>query len=96
MTKTDLVKALAKAPMENVKLTQNEATEVINTVLELITEGLKADGIVQITGFGTFKARTVEERMGHNPKNPAEKIVIPARKQPSFTSGAQLKKDLNA
>lgn len=32
----------------------------------------------------------------HNPKNPSEKIVIPARKQPSFTSGAQLKKDLNA
>jgi len=96
MTKTDLVKALSKANMEGVKLTQNEATTVINTVLELVTTGLNEDGIVQITGFGTFKARNIEEKMGHNPKNPEEKILIPARKQVSFTSGAQLKKDLNA
>jgi len=96
MTKTDLVKALAKTPMENVKLTQNEANTVVNTILDLITAGLREDGIVQITGFGTFKAREVAAREGHNPKNPAEKILIPARKQPSFTSGAQLKKDLNA
>jgi len=96
MTKTDLIKALSKTPMEGVKLTQNEAAEVVNTLLDLITSGLRTDGIVQITGFGTFKARTVEAREGHNPKNPSEKILIPARKQPSFTSGAQLKKDLNA
>jgi len=94
MTKTDLVKAMAKN--SSVKLTQNEATEVINTVLNLITEGLRTDGVVQLTGFGTFKAREVAAREGHNPKNPAEKILIPARKQPSFAAGAQLKKDLNA
>jgi len=96
MTKTDLIKALSKTPMETVKLTQNEAAEVVNTILDLITSGLRNDGIVQITGFGTFKAREIAAREGHNPKNPAEKIHIPARKQPSFTSGAQLKKDLNA
>ena len=96
MTKTDLVKALAKYPMENVKLTQNDAAEVVNAMLEVITEGLRTDGLVQITGFGSFKSKYVEERIGHNPKNPDEKITIPGRYQPSFTSGAQLKKDLNS
>jgi DNA-binding protein HU-beta len=95
MTKMDIVKGLAKAEIDGVSLTQDSAKDVLNTIIDLITEGLKTDGIVQITGFGTYKCKEVAAREGHNPKNPAEKIMIAAHNQVSFTSGAQLKADVN-
>jgi DNA-binding protein HU-beta len=95
MTKTDLVKALAKAEMESLSLTNKQAQEVIDTLIEVITDGLKEDNVVQITNFGTFKAKEVPEHEGHNPKNPSEKITIPARIQVSFSSGNGLKENLN-
>lgn len=95
MTKMDIVKALAKSNMETVELTQDQAKEVLDTTLSVITEALKTDGLAQITGFGTFKCKDVEAREGHNPRNPEEKIMIPARKQVSFSAGAQLKADVN-
>lgn len=95
MNKTDLIKELASADMETCALTQDQAKDIINTTLAIITRGLKKDGSVQITGFGTFNCTHVPEREGHNPKNPAEKIKIAARNQVSFSSGAQLKEDVN-
>ena len=59
MTKTDLVKALAKTEMESVTLTIKQAQEVIDTFLDCIIDGLKTDQVVQITNFGTFKAKDV-------------------------------------
>jgi len=92
MNKTDLIKAVAK----KTQLTQDGSKEVIDAVIESITEGLKTDGIAQITGFGTFRATDVPERLGHNPKNPKEKITIKAHKQISFSTGEKLKADVNA
>jgi DNA-binding protein HU-beta len=95
MTKMDIVKALSKTPIEGVSLTQDQAKEILDATLSIITDGMKEDGVTQITGFGTFKCRHVEAREGHNPKNPDEKIMIAARNQVTFTCGSQLKADVN-
>ena len=95
MIKTDIVKELAANGTDLCSLNQKEAASIVNRVLEIIMDGLKKDGNVQLTGFGTFKTREVAAREGHDPRNPSKKIMISARVQPSFSAGEQLKKYLN-
>lgn len=95
MTKTDIIKKMAANETENTALTQVQAGEILNAVLSIIMEGLKEDGVVQITGFGTFKSRKVPAYEAHNPSNPKEKIKVPTRVRASFTPGAKLKEYLN-
>lgn len=98
MTKTDIIKKLSSTELEvnakNNHLTQDSSSEIFNAIINIICEGLKEDGEVQITGFGTFKSRTVESHIGRNPKT-LDEIVIPKKTQVSFSSGTQLKKCVN-
>ena len=43
------------------------------------------------TGFGKFTTQRRAERQGVNPRNPTEKVTIPAATVPKFTAGSQLK-----
>lgn len=95
MTKTDIVKELSRADMPTVKLTQDQAKEILDQTLTIIADGLNADGVVQITGFGTFKSTFIPASVGHNPRNPEEKIDIAPRYQVSFSSGTKLKEEIN-
>ena len=96
MKKTDLIKSIAsRTYVGGVKVSQDVAREILDGITNDIAQGLKTDKAVQITGFGTFKANYKSERVGHNPKNVAEKITIPARVQVSFSGGENLKKVVN-
>lgn len=86
MKKADLIDALAG------KLEESKAgTErILSAVLESIKDGLLADGVVQITGFGTFKIRTRAARMGRNPRT-GEPVQIAGGKSVGFKVGKALK-----
>jgi DNA-binding protein HU-beta len=98
ITKTDIIKKLSQTELEvkvkNNTLTQDSASEVFNAILNIISEGIKDEKEVQITGFGTFKSRVVESHQGVNPKT-GDPIIIPRKTQISFSSGSQLKKCVN-
>lgn len=64
LCKSDLVTATAQMSA----LGKDDCQRVIDTALQLITEQLAGGGDVQITGFGTFKLRTVKARQGRNPR----------------------------
>ena len=51
---------------------------------------------VQIMGFGSFESRNTKERMGVNPQNPTERLVIPAGKKVYFKPSKTLKETINA
>ena len=87
MTKQDLVNdAAAKAGV-----TKKAAGEVLESVLDAITASLKKGKNVTITGFGTFRISHRAARTGVNPRNPSQKITIPAMKLPAFKAGKSLK-----
>lgn len=87
MTKQDLVNtAAAKAGV-----TKKAAAEVLDAVLDAVTASLKKGQNVTITGFGTFRVSKRAARTGVNPRNPSEKIKIPAMKLPAFKAGKSLK-----
>ena len=87
MTKQDLVNAASNVA----SVTKKAAGEVLDAVLAHITKSLKRGESVTITGFGTFRVSKRQARTGVNPRNPSQKIKIPAMKLPAFKAGKSLK-----
>ena len=82
---------LAAAVAEKQNISKKEAGEVLNAVLDTITDALKAGDKVQLVGFGSFEVRTRAAREGRNPQKPGQTIKIPATKVPVFKAGRLLK-----
>ena len=87
MTKQDLVNAIASSA----GLTKKAAGDALEAVIASITKELKKGNNVTITGFGTFRVSKRAARTGVNPRNPSQKIKIPAMKLPAFKAGKSLK-----
>lgn len=87
MTKQDLVNAAAAAA----GVTKKDAQAVLDAILDTVTASLQKGETVTITGFGTFRVSNRAARTGVNPRNPSEKISIPAMKLPAFKAGKSLK-----
>jgi len=87
MTKQALIATAAS----KAGVTKKAATDVVEAMLGLITSELKKGGTVTITGFGTFRVSKRAARTGVNPRNPSQKIKIPAMKLPAFKAGKSLK-----
>lgn len=83
--------ALIEAVASKTKLTKKQVEEVMETMLDDITQSLKKGEEVVLTGFGTFSAKTRHARKGVNPQKPNEKIDIPEVIIPKFKSGKALK-----
>lgn len=72
-------------------ITKKAATSALEAIIEVITSELKSGNNVTVTGFGTFKVSHRAARTGVNPRNPIEKIKIPAMNVPTFKAGKALK-----
>ncbi|NMB14727.1 MAG: HU family DNA-binding protein [Gallicola sp.] len=91
MNKAELIAAVAAQTGE----TKKNAEATINSFVDVVTEALAKGDKVQLVGFGTFEARDRKAREGRNPRNPEEKIQIPASKAPVFKAGKSLKEAVN-
>ena len=87
MTKSEMVDGIAA----KAAITKKAAAAALEALTETITKDLKKGNNVVITGFGTFKVSKRAARTGVNPRNPSEKIKIPAMKVPTFKAGKALK-----
>ena len=86
MTKQDLVAAVAAAA----GVSKRVAGDALEAVLDSVTKELKKGNNVTITGFGTFRVSHRAARTGVNPRNPTQKIQIPAMNVPAFKAGKSL------
>lgn len=75
--------------------TRNKARELVDQVLSEIAEGLVADSVVLLSGFGRFAVARKAERVGRNPKT-GEEHVISARRVVQFKPSSILVKRLSA
>ncbi len=91
MTRADIVDRI----YEKVGLSKKEAQEIIEIIIDTITETLKEGETVKITGFGTFTVRKKAPRKGRNPKT-GEEVEISARRVVSFRPSNILKEKVNA
>lgn len=90
MKKTEFVDAIAEAA----DISKSDASKALEGFINVITDQLKSDDQVVLTGFGTFLVREREARTGRNPRT-GEEIQIKASKVPSFKAGKALKDALN-
>jgi DNA-binding protein HU-beta len=87
VTKKDFVDEVAR----RTSLSTRDAANAVDAVLDSITEVLREGGEVNLTGFGKFKTQQRKARQGVNPRNPSQKVHIPAATVPRFSAGSQLK-----
>ena len=94
-TSKELIKEIAtKATTEDRKVTQAEAKEELDRVIECIVDAIVSGGGVRLMGLGTF---TVEDKPAHVARNPrtGEMVQVPAKKVPKFKISASLKDAVN-
>lgn len=90
MTKADLVERIAA----KVELSKKDSETVVNTVFRCIIEALAQGDKVELRGFGSFRTRKRQPRLGRNPKTGA-KVQVPEKQVPFFKPGKNLKKLVN-
>jgi DNA-binding protein HU-beta/integration host factor subunit alpha len=73
------------------KITQQEVLEVIQTLIEEITESLAQGDTVVMRNFGAFQVREMKAKIGRNPKDPEKDVPIPARAAVKFKPGKEMK-----
>jgi DNA-binding protein HU-beta len=87
LTKQEFVNEVAS----KAGLSSRDAARAVDAFLDSITDTLRGGGEVAFTGFGKFTTQHRKERQGVNPRNPSQKVTIPAATVPKFTAGSQLK-----
>jgi len=87
MTKTVLIATLA----EKLGVSKKLAGELVNSFVETVIAGVKKNGEVRLTGFGTFKKSKRAARTWVNPQDPSKKIKIPAMNVVTFKAGSEFK-----
>lgn len=70
---------LSEAVYQEVGLSRNESAQLVETVLELISDRLVSGENVKISSFGSFLVRHKGGRMGRNPKTGEEVPIAPRR-----------------
>jgi DNA-binding protein HU-beta/integration host factor subunit alpha len=92
VTKRDLANRITNRLGEaNHSITQQEVLEVIQTLIEEITESLAQGETVVMRNFGAFQVREMKAKIGRNPKNPAKDVPIPPRAVVKFKPGKEMK-----
>ena len=91
MTKSELARVLA----EDLELPRRQVTELIEAVLDKITEVLKSGDKVALTPFGQFRIRDRAARIARNPQTGAP-VNVPAKRVLKFTAGRTLKEAVGA
>ncbi|MEL7100819.1 MAG: integration host factor subunit alpha [Pseudomonadota bacterium] len=70
---------LSEAVFREVGLSRNESAQLVETVLEHMSDALVRGEQVKISSFGTFSVRDKSARIGRNPKTGKEVPIDPRR-----------------
>ncbi|MCT4559473.1 MAG: integration host factor subunit alpha [Pelagimonas sp.] len=70
---------LSESVFREVGLSRNESAELVETVLQRISDALVEGEQVKISSFGTFSVREKAARVGRNPKTGEEVPIQPRR-----------------
>ncbi|MFN3260060.1 MAG: integration host factor subunit alpha [Pikeienuella sp.] len=90
LTRADLSEAVYRA----VGLSRNESADLVESILQHISNAVVAGETVKISSFGTFSVREKGARMGRNPKT-GEEVPIEPRRVLVFRPSHILKDKIN-
>jgi len=90
MTKAEIVERV----YEKIGFSKKEASDVVESIFEILKRTLEQGEKVKISGFGNFVVNRKRARKGRNPQTGAE-IVISGRRVLTFKASQVLKKSMN-
>ena len=70
---------LGEAVFREVGLSRNESSDLVESVLDHVSDALVGGDNVKISSFGTFSLRDKKARVGRNPKTGEEVPITPRR-----------------
>jgi integration host factor subunit alpha len=85
---------LAEAIYQQVGLSRNESAELVESILQEISDCLANGETVKLSSFGSFQVRQKGGRVGRNPKT-GEEVPIDPRKVLVFRASHVLKDAIN-
>jgi nucleoid DNA-binding protein len=85
VTKKDLTKAIA----EEMALTQTQVMEIVQRVLDGITQTLLREGRIELRNFGVFEVKKRRPRQARNPRT-GEKVDVPEKVVVTFKAGRKM------
>ena len=86
MTKAELVEKVAT----QINLTKKQTGIGVNTVFQSMNESMAQGNRVELRGFGSFRVRSRNARIGRNPKS-GDRVDVPAKSVPFFKAGKELR-----
>ncbi|MFH1233102.1 MAG: HU family DNA-binding protein [Patescibacteria group bacterium] len=92
MNKAGLIKRIAL----EATVSKKQAESMLEGLVKIIIDELKAGNGVTISGFGAFTAKKRHARGGVNPQKPSERIHIPEVTVAKFKTGKTLKDALKS
>lgn len=90
MTKADLIEDVAR----KTELSRKDSEVIVDTIFEGIVKSLRGGDKIEIRGFGSFRTRHRNSRVGRNPKT-GERVDVPAKDIPYFKPSKELKDLVN-
>ena len=80
MTETTVTRAqLAESVYQEVGLSRNDSAQIVDVILEEISQALIKGDMVKLSSFGSFQVRSKAQRVGRNPKTGEEVPILPRR-----------------
>ena len=80
MTETTVTRAqLAEAVYQEVGLSRNDSSQLVDEILEEVSQALIKGDMVKLSSFGSFQVRSKGQRIGRNPKTGEEVPILPRR-----------------
>ena len=70
---------LSESVFQEVGLSRNESSDLVETILAEVVEALARGVSVKISSFGSFTVRDKGQRVGRNPKTGQEVPILPRR-----------------
>ena len=90
MTKADLIEEVSRV----VEMTRKESEVIVESIFDSIVKALRGGDKIEIRGFGSFRTRQRQPRIGRNPKT-GTRVEVPAKKIPYFKPSKELKDVVN-
>lgn len=90
MNNKEFITKLAK----RCNITMGEAAANVDAFVNVMTERLKDNDQLNISGFGVLEAKMRKERLSVNPKT-GQRFLVPPKVVPSFRPSSKLKEKFN-
>jgi integration host factor subunit beta len=90
LTKADLVDKVTALG----DLTRRDGEVIVDLLFDAVIGALKSGDKIEIRGFGSFRTRQRNSRIGRNPKTGA-RVDVPAKKVPFFKPSKELRDLVN-